>query len=413
MDTHINDEIYEMLEKDKRGSATRPPFEKILQNVEFDNNMAKYYDIRKKILSDIKYVEMLLVIGFKKITWRKELQDKFDIHPGKITEFFDYMKQQGMILFKSLTDIDNSLFETVLSLNTNMFYSQREFVKVYTLSPEGNEITKKLMNDINKLKEKRTDLKTTIEAITEKTNLFKLQFKKINNNEYDIYINDRQITLPKETQNLNDQNKKYLQQLKKRIDQGKYKLSAKRKNNNSNFYCKDGERLINYPDGTKIIKKTEWKKQQQKELKLTLQEIKIEQLEQKKNQGLITKKESNQLLIIKKNPLSIITLEQDKQIIFKNQINYNGTYSNLTTSELIRESERSVFKINSRDNKKIEKESYNGIVDENKIIELEEHTSRIKLKGYHNETDFKDYSTINKIKIDQTAEGFLDSLIGV
>ena len=69
------DKIYEKFKKAQSGSSSRPTFDEKLKTLKFDDQMAKYYEIRKKVLNDVEFLKMFLVVAMKEITWRKELEN--------------------------------------------------------------------------------------------------------------------------------------------------------------------------------------------------------------------------------------------------------------------------------------------------------------------------------------------------
>lgn len=193
METFNNNKIYEKVKENlrnaQRGSSSDP-----LEDFEINKTMMKYCDVRQKVFSNVEYIKVLLVLGLKEITWRKELEVKFDAHPSNITHFFEFMKQEGMVLFKPLVEVDEILFETVIKMNPISFYAQRDKVKVYTLSPEGKQITKKLMDDILKLTNERTDLQIIVDMIMQKTEQHRVTMQRIMQEETELL--ERNVSWP-------------------------------------------------------------------------------------------------------------------------------------------------------------------------------------------------------------------------
>lgn len=175
----MNPNIIEKMKNAIGGSGADPP--RALFDI--DPSMTQIYAIRSYILEKNVRIRMFLILGLKQITWYSELKDKFDIHPSHITEFFDYMKENSMILFKPLVEVENILFDSVITQNTYSFYSQRDTVKVYTLTPLGNELFEKILNDLIKLCNERPDLKLYVNEIMTKTETHRYLLGKLKDKE--------------------------------------------------------------------------------------------------------------------------------------------------------------------------------------------------------------------------------------
>jgi DNA-binding PadR family transcriptional regulator len=194
MNKYINNEIYDFFEKEQSGSDRRPSFDETLNSFSFDSQMAKYYKFKDLVMNDIEYIKILLVVAMKEITWRKELENKFDIHPEKISSFFKIAKQNGIVYYRPLVEVEHILFESVIKQNSPAFYGKRDTVKVYTLSPEGKEICKKMMNEIAKLSNSRSDLQLHLSFIQDKTKLHRHMMLSIHEAEWE-YL-ERKVTYP-------------------------------------------------------------------------------------------------------------------------------------------------------------------------------------------------------------------------
>lgn len=419
MVNNINNEIYEKVEKmlkvDRGMSGRAEFFKNYSKMVSEDLNFAKNLN---RIMSNNSFVKAFLVLSIKEVTWNNELKNTFNIYGSRIKEFVELMTELDFIISKPFGEIDDIHHLTILDIVSNPEYFYRSPPQIIILTEEGKRFSLELLDYIKN--KNSANLTFTLQQIVEKTRAYKLKLNEIKNKEYIKLSNTRQVKFPanykSNIKNLDEKNKRYLEQLEKRRKEGKYKSNQINTHQSNNIYCGVGERIITYPDGTQIVKKTEGQKLKEKDIKLALQEIKLEQLEQKQTNGLLTNQESKQLAVIKDNPLAIIddNDNKSKKPINKNQVTYNGIYSNLTNSELIKESETDIFKLTSKEVKKIENEAYKGIVDVEKLKEDFEYVKTIKLNGYHNETDFKDYcnNISNKPIEEQTPEEFLDSLVG-
>ena len=278
MENNKKDGFYEKIRKEQSRSGSRPSFDEKLKKLKFDDKMAQYYEIRNKILSDVEFLKMFMVIAMKEITWRKELENQFDCHPSKITEFFNYFKKEGFILYSPLVKVDGILFETVIKQNTNAFYGKRDTVRVFTLSPEGKEFSQKLFDDIIKVTNKRTDLQVHVNFVISKTKSHKLTYNKIMEEE-----------------------------------------------------LSENERRVQYPDGVVYTHKTIRAMKFEKEIAEARIEIRQEMLLKKQTQNALTHQEGGQLALIQENKALMV----QEQISKGNERSfYDGIGKNLSSVEL-------------------------------------------------------------------------------
>jgi len=269
MDTFINEEIEDLINSAKGGRKTAP-LEVNFKKQDFSREMDNINKLYNKLINNTEYLKCLLILSLKKVSWKKELREKFDCSKTLVDYFIYYMKQNGFIVTKQLIDLDNILFETIINTNPKDFYSQSTKVNLITLTPNGEEFAKRILEDCVKLQ--RGDIQFTIDEINNKTKAFRFIYNKI---------------LKKEN--------------------------------------KLGSRLIEYPDGTLVERVT------LRQMKLN-RDCENAMLEYRKE--VIIKKDpsSNQIAIIdnKKKELAKLEIHEDKN--FKTR--YNGIYSHLNSIEL-------------------------------------------------------------------------------
>jgi len=269
----MDDNIYNNYKKNTGNKKEEP-----IKHFKFTEEMGEYYNIRQFILKKNVNVRMFLVLSLKQITWYKELKIKFDIHPSHITEFFDYMKENDMILFSPLVEVDGILFETVTSQNNAHFYGARDLVKVYTLTEKGKEIAKRLTDDIIKLTNQRSDLNMYLQQILKKTNIHRILMNKIKGEE-----------------------------------------------------SKRGLRKVRTPDGSEYYHETKNQIKFEKELNQAIIDTKQELLLEKQTNNQLTTKEAGELALIKNGGLAVYE-ENNRQK--PKPIKYDGVYSHLSQSQI-------------------------------------------------------------------------------
>jgi len=173
------------------GSGGDPHVEKI----EKSENLADFYRVRDYILGKDSRLRVFLILFLKEITWRNELKETFDIHPSHFEEIFEFFKANNMMIFKPLIEVDNLLFETVIKQQSIHFYSQRDKVKMYTLTPKGRIYGENMMDDIERLTSTNFTLQIYVNEIIKKTEnhrkiLLNIRNKELNNNTRTIVYPD-------------------------------------------------------------------------------------------------------------------------------------------------------------------------------------------------------------------------------
>lgn len=174
-DENYQNLINEFKENVVRGSGGDPRPQKIEKN----EYLADFYKIREFVLGKTSRLRTFLVLFLKEITWRNELKNIFDIHPTHLDEIFEFFKENDLIVFKPLIEVDNLLFETVIKQQSIKFYAQRERVKVYTLTPKGKNYGINLIDDISLLCKNNPTLNLHMQEIIKKTENHKKIMSKI------------------------------------------------------------------------------------------------------------------------------------------------------------------------------------------------------------------------------------------
>lgn len=269
MENIIGLEIEDLI-KGVQGLPSTQPLNAKIENNDFSSEMISINKLYDKIINNTEYLKCLLVLTLKKVTWHNELRDKFDIGSRTIEYFIDNMKCNGFIYTKQLIEIDNILYETLLTLNNESFYKQSHNINLITLSSIGESFVKKVVEDCIKLQ--REDIIFTINEINNKT----LSFRKI----YDK-IKDKENVI--------------------------------------------GNRIIKYPDGTIIERDTLANNKLKKDIKVSLLELKtdilLEHNPQSTEIALITETKSN---------LSLNNTYSDKE----EKSVYTGMFSNLNSVQI-------------------------------------------------------------------------------
>lgn len=329
------------------GSGGDPHMDKILKN----ENEADFYKVREYILSKTSRLRVFLILFLKEITWRNELKTTFDIHPSHLEEIFNFFKENNLIVFKPLTEVDNILFECVVKQQSVNFYGQREKVKVYTLTPKGKEYGLNLIDDILNFAQNNFTLQLYVQEIIKKTENHR---KTLNN-------------ILEEEQNYNN-------------------------------------RTITYPDGFVEVRDTLKFKKLNTDIKRATIELKKELLLKKEEQGKLTKQEQGQLAKINNNTYLVELVNENKknQIINKkNKITYTGKTFH-STHEIIDAMEG----VSKEEEKESNKQSKLDAKEKLKRLYAQD-TIKYVARGYHNDDEHKEKDNVDE------CEDFLDNLKGV
>jgi len=275
MNSYINNEFQEILEKSAKAGTRVPGFG---DNEIMSQTKAEYYDMYGKIMKNMNYLKLTIILGIKGFSWRTELEQTFDISNKDIQGYKEMMKDKGFMLTQPFIDLPEPQFLATIRTRSNSFYAQRDKITVMALSPEGEEFVNRSMADVGKLINNRTDLRHQYDQIQRKTLAFQEAIKKVMQQEDSV------------------------------------------------------DRRIKYPDGTIVyrdgIKHSNFKK----ELAQAGREAKLEYLQEKKQQNLLTDKESNQLILIEKQCTELTTVDNSKQLL--TEARYEGKHSHLTSDKL-------------------------------------------------------------------------------
>jgi len=304
------------------GSGGDPHMDKILKN-ETD---ADFYKVREYILSKTSRLRVFLILFLKEITWRNELKTTFDIHPSHLEEIFEFLKENNLIVFKPLIEVDNILFECVIKQQSIHFYGQREKVKVYTLTPKGKEYGLNLIDDILNYAKDNFTLQLYVQEIIKKTE---------NHRKILTYILDEE--------KINDQ------------------------------------RTITYPDGFIETRNTLKFKKMNKDIKKVSIELRKEKLLEKEKNNLLSEKEKGMLMEINNNTYLATINEDDKKDIVskKNKITYTGK-----TFHSVQEIVKAMEGVTKEEERQAEKEHKEEVKDRyNKLKNLE--STKYIGRGYH------------------------------
>jgi hypothetical protein len=233
-------------------------------------------EIKEFVLKSVSNITCFLVLALKRVTWNNELESTYDVHKYAIYNFFEFFKSQGLVLFKPLSEVDNILFYAVMTQNTKTFYDKRDSIRVFTLSPEGEDLIKNISEEIFRISNSRTDIKILIDEILKKTKIHREL----------IAENIKKEKSPQLIKNI-------------------------------------------MPDGTLFYVQSKKSKEFEIETKNILAELKILKLQNKEAQGLLTEKQKNELTLLSSNPLSLYS--QNTKV---SKTGYNGMYSDLSTEDL-------------------------------------------------------------------------------
>lgn len=232
-------------------------------------------ELKNYVLKYVSNITCFLVLILKKVTWTNELESTYDVNKYSVSHFLEHLKNKGLILYKPLSEVDNVLFNAVITPNPKSFYDKRESIRVYTLNPDYEDIIKEISDEIFRLSNTRTDLKILIDEILKKTKIHR-----------DLVLD-----------NIKKEQNNYL--------------------------------IKNYmPDGTLFYVQSQRSKELENETKKILKEIKLEKLREKEKQGLLSLEQKNELMFLKSNPLIIPVTNKPKNST------YTGIYSNHSPEEL-------------------------------------------------------------------------------
>lgn len=209
--------------------------------------MVKIEDFSKPKYLD--YGKVFLVLYFKGFSWKKELQNEFNISNSIVSKALQILEENGYVIAKDFWSLELDAQEAIKRLNAGYSYLLKSHPKIYTLSIEGKEEGGyAILDDLNERAKTNSSLQATIQFIKDKTKAYNILLK-----EFDELENT--------------------QFSRKRIDHS-----------------------------TGVLYETPTKKQKQFkfELKKALEDIKLEKLENKK-QNLLSSDEKKELVVLQKN----------------------------------------------------------------------------------------------------------------
>jgi hypothetical protein len=291
MNEYINDEIEKMINS-SQGCQGMAPLNPKIEKHDFSDQMRDLSKFYNSIINNTEYLKCLLVISLKKVTWKKELMDKFGCSHNTVNYFIDYMKANGLVISKNFVDLDNILYETILRLHTDKLYRQINNTNLIMLTINGEEFVKRIIKDCSKLN--RQDIMFNIQEIHNNTRAFRIVYDEISGKENKL-----------------------------------------------------GNRLIKYPDGTLVKRRTEAQKVFDKNIQVSLLKFKRDMLLEKNIHSTsltIIQDHNNKLILLDMNPKSKELRKRER---------YNGFYSNLNSIDIEKLSEG----VNDKDIKQAEKEN--------------------------------------------------------
>ncbi len=258
-----------ILSKTKSKPDLDPELEKILKNAQ------EKFEV-KIDREDIEYFKVFLVLFMKGFSWKKELQNDFNISSSVINKAIELLERRGFIITKDFWSLDLDSQECIRRLNGAYSYLIKTHPKIYTLSIEGTQYGKNVVGNYKQEAKNNSSLRATIEFITEKVRAYQL--------------------------------------LKNRFEKEENSLLPRKR--------------VDFDTG--IIFETDTKKKMEfeKELKIASLNLKKEVLESKK-QNLLSDKQKNELMVLtSKNPLEIVETEKKQDFDSRNKVIYNSSLLN-------------------------------------------------------------------------------------
>ena len=130
----------------------------------------------------LDYGKVFLVLYFKGFSWKKELQNEFNISNSIVTKALQILEENGYIIAKDFWSLDLDSQEAIKRLNAGYSYLIQRHPKIYTLSVEGREEGGYvILEELKKKAKVHSSLQATIEFVKNKTkayNLLKKEFEK-------------------------------------------------------------------------------------------------------------------------------------------------------------------------------------------------------------------------------------------
>ncbi len=136
----------------------------------------------------IDYGKVFLVLYFKGFSWKKELQNEFNISSSIVDKALLILENNGYIISKDFWSLDLDTQEAIKCLNAGYSYLLKTHPKIYTLSLEGKEEAElTILSELKEKAKKHSSLRATIDFIIDKTNAYnkiKNKFTHIENNSF-------------------------------------------------------------------------------------------------------------------------------------------------------------------------------------------------------------------------------------
>lgn len=264
--------------------------------------MVKIEDFSKPKYFD--YGKVFLVLYYKGFSWKKELENEFNISNVIVTKALQILEENGFIIAKDFWSLDLDSQEAIKRLNAGYSYLLKNHPKIYTLSLEGKEEGSYiLLDELEKKAKLHSSLAATIQFIKEKTigyQILKNQFENIES---------------------------------------------------SHFYRK----RIDHQTGILYETPTKKKKEFEKSVKIALLELKQENLIGLSKKSQIESKKGSDLVMVNKGEIALNGGNSTQNSL--NEIVYNGVKIN----------QNELYDLEKKMNENIEKSKTKIGIDENKV----------------------------------------------
>lgn len=171
-----------------RGSGKVSPSEGFYEKMYFRE---KFY---ARILKRPEWFKCATVLGLKNFTWFKELELDFGVHPSIANKFILECKDQGLVVSKLLSQLDNLYYEAIIRTKSVAFYEQVNNVNILTLTPDGVEFFKSFLEDNKEKIESENHLKFNYDEVQNKIKYLLSVLNEIKNEE--SLLKARKVTYP-------------------------------------------------------------------------------------------------------------------------------------------------------------------------------------------------------------------------